>query len=412
MDTYWLYLESYTFVFADESSFLFYNSLSGEYFTVTKNIVIDDIVNELLDPNSMYCINIGKSELNNQAIKSLIKNLRNTFTGDFFNKKFVSEKPVILYPKLYLMKSIHSEGVDIGDNILYYLHNLIVQLTDYCDFKCNVCECANKQIITCSRKQEENLPFQIFQELVKNISASPVSEIKIRGGNVFLYPEIDKLCDFIKSNTSAIFKLYIDYKHVLGHEDILAVLSENENVIFIVQARGNISKEDFHTVIYILNDLNIYCLCEFIISNEEQYHIAEEFCGEYKIENFSFIPIVTDKNLVYIKDILSLDEDVIFSRIYSKKDIFRHQTLNTKDFGTITVMANGDVYANVNMSPLGNIKETSLPVLLTKELTEGSSWLRIRNQKPCNNCLYQWLCPSPSNYELVIGKYNLCHVKP
>ena len=49
--------------------------------------------------------------------------------------------------------------------------------------------------------------------------------------------------------------------------------------------------------------------------------------------------------------------------------------------------------------------------LIHKELTKGHSWFQIRDQAPCTDCVYQWLCPAPSNYETVIGKPNLCHVK-
>ena len=49
--------------------------------------------------------------------------------------------------------------------------------------------------------------------------------------------------------------------------------------------------------------------------------------------------------------------------------------------------------------------------IISKEIAEGQSWLRIRNQFPCNACNYQWLCPSPSDYETAIGRPNLCHVK-
>lgn len=74
-------------------------------------------------------------------------------------------------------------------------------------------------------------------------------------------------------------------------------------------------------------------------------------------------------------------------------------------------MPNGDVYANVNHSALGNISTHSIHGIVQKELEEGKSWLRIRNHAPCNTCIYQWLCPSPSDYEIVIGRPNLCRVK-
>lgn len=80
------------------------------------------------------------------------------------------------------------------------------------------------------------------------------------------------------------------------------------------------------------------------------------------------------------------------------------------DFGKINIISNGDVYANVNHPILGSIYTHSIVEIVQYELDEGKSWLRVRDQNPCNTCVYQWLCPSPSDYELFIGRSNLCHV--
>jgi len=74
-------------------------------------------------------------------------------------------------------------------------------------------------------------------------------------------------------------------------------------------------------------------------------------------------------------------------------------------------MPDGDVFANVNHSALGNVKTHSIFEIVYKEIIQGKSWLNIRNQEPCNNCIYQWLCPPPSEYEILIGQPNLCHIK-
>lgn len=95
----------------------------------------------------------------------------------------------------------------------------------------------------------------------------------------------------------------------------------------------------------------------------------------------------------------------------SMKDFFAKKSFNIYDFGKITVMPNGDIYANVNYPLLGNICTHTIYDIILKELEEGKSWLRIRDQIPCNTCIYQWLCPSPSNYEILLGRPNLCHVK-
>jgi pseudo-rSAM protein len=73
-------------------------------------------------------------------------------------------------------------------------------------------------------------------------------------------------------------------------------------------------------------------------------------------------------------------------------------------------MPDGYVYANVNDLHLGIINDSPYS-LVYREFIDGKSWLNIRKQAPCADCIYQWLCPSPSNYETVIGKPNLCHIK-
>lgn len=93
------------------------------------------------------------------------------------------------------------------------------------------------------------------------------------------------------------------------------------------------------------------------------------------------------------------------------KDFFARQAMNMYDFGKINIMPNGDAYANINHPLLGNIYTNNIHEILHKEVEEGKSWLRVRNQAPCTDCVYQWICPPPSNYEITVGRPNLCHVK-
>lgn len=69
-----------------------------------------------------------------------------------------------------------------------------------------------------------------------------------------------------------------------------------------------------------------------------------------------------------------------------------------------------NVYANVNTPSLGTIDDSPYSIVY-KEFTNGKSCFKLREQAPCNNCIYQWLCPTPSNYETVLELPNLCHVK-
>ena len=59
-----------------------------------------------------------------------------------------------------------------------------------------------------------------------------------------------------------------------------------------------------------------------------------------------------------------------------------------------------------------NFEKSSLKELVYKELTELETWLKVRSKEtPCKQCINKDLCPSISNYELVIGKNNLCNIQ-
>jgi pseudo-rSAM protein len=115
--------------------------------------------------------------------------------------------------------------------------------------------------------------------------------------------------------------------------------------------------------------------------------------------------------MFFFKENIFLSKEDILSTHISIKNIFANQSINIFDFGKINIMPDGNVFSNLNHPSLGNIYTSSIYDLVRKELFEGKSWLRIRNQAPCNECVYQWLCPPPTNYEIAIGYTNLCHVK-
>ena len=139
---------------------------------------------------------------------------------------------------------------------------------------------------------------------------------------------------------------------------------------------------------------------------------ANEIVEKYAIQEYKIEPEYRGDNLPFFEENVFLYEEDILSKHLSMQDLMRNQILNSNDFGKLSVCSNGDMYTNELSPTVGNIWTNDVRKLIYKEMTEGHSWLRIRDQKPCCDCIYQWLCPSPSNYELAIGKPNLCHVKP
>jgi pseudo-rSAM protein len=131
---------------------------------------------------------------------------------------------------------------------------------------------------------------------------------------------------------------------------------------------------------------------------------------EYQLHNYALHSFYTKENLTFFEEQVYMNREDIFRTKISLQQIFAHQKLNTIFFGSLTILPNGEVYTNVNAPSLDNLVVYILLDLISKEMLEKQRGERIRDDEPCAKCLYQYLCPSSSNYENVIGKPNLCHI--
>lgn len=147
----------------------------------------------------------------------------------------------------------------------------------------------------------------------------------------------------------------------------------------------------------------------FLVRSEAELEKYMSDIEEYQLNDHSFIPIF-DNNLKFFEDNVFLTEDDILNSKLTKRNIFINQSVNSNFFGALTILPDGGIYSNVNRPAIGTIDDNILEII-SSEMKEDHSWRYIRNQKPCSDCLYQWLCPSPSNYEFVINKPNLCFVR-
>ena len=104
-----------------------------------------------------------------------------------------------------------------------------------------------------------------------------------------------------------------------------------------------------------------------------------------------------------------MEEDIL-ERPISMREIFRNQKMNANFFGSLYVLPDGTVKASLNEKVVGNLRNDSVLDIIYNEMMENTAWRKVRSGRPCNACVYQYLCPPPSNYERMMGKSNLCHV--
>ncbi|MDR1199879.1 MAG: hypothetical protein LBK94_12870 [Prevotellaceae bacterium] len=197
--------------------------------------------------------------------------------------------------------------------------------------------------------------------------------------------------------------IYVHYSEAAVNSNVLdKLLIENFTVKIICEI-----DKDLNGILSLLKDKPYQY--SFLIKNEEEYAICEQIAENLTAENYAVIPVF-DNNLQFFEDNVFLDKDDVLASGLGKREIFAHQAVNTNFFGDLIVLPDGKVYANINGKPIGTI-ENSVYDLIIQALDDNNSWRFIRNEKPCTDCLLHWLCPSPSNYERVIGKMNLCNMK-
>ena len=150
-----------------------------------------------------------------------------------------------------------------------------------------------------------------------------------------------------------------------------------------------------------------------MVASEESLSKAINIVTTNPLAKINIRPFFNGSNMAFFKENVFMDLNDLLSSPISKKSIFRHQVLNENFFGKMIIMPNGETYSNINHNSLGNAFDDILSInkLVYKEMRHGKAWFKVRDEIPCKNCCNKSLCPSPSNYEIVTNRVNLCNIK-
>lgn len=409
IDALWLYLEPYTFISEDANYFFFYNADDGTGISFHKNKEIIPLVRQLQDAGHLYSINIAIKDLENEDIYNFVKTIQASGCGDIIEGNL--SKPVVMPPLLNLQRSVErlkQHDVPISENVLPYLHEVAIYVNGECPLNCKECQHGFKQHLCCT-KSNNTLDFTLLKDFLFAISGTEAS-ITIVGGDIFQYPELKEVL-YILQRIPAVHILVTHWQNIPQDSEVLELLAYQS-------FRLKIIINDFYSIATIvtlakkLKQSNIDQLWEINITSLSEYEKAEilnEQLADLNIE-VTIKPFYNGENLEFFEENVFTDIEDFDAFKLDRQEIFALQALNTHDFGKIIIQSDGKVYANMNNEPIGDIKE-NIEEILAKELEAGTSWRRTHYEiEPCNQCRFKLICPSPSNYEIAMGKNNLCHV--
>jgi pseudo-rSAM protein len=390
-----------------DSGLLLYDTQTGaaieNYYPICR-----ELVDEIYNPINLGIIDLSDYYLGQPEIVSFIEEIVEKKIGRMIDITPDMPKYINLLPILNLQSDVErlkkDAESDVGEKALCYLNELNIYLNNSCNLNCSYCGAYYKQIKSCYKGQPATfIPVDKIKELLDSVVYSPLKKINFLGGNILLYPHLDELITLLK-NYDFDFHFWIYIENFMNEnknwnfnwEILVHFPMDTESIKTFISGHENFGKQTYH----------------FLIENEPQYNTVASVIATNHIDHYQIMPFYTGSNKIFFEKNIYLSKDDVFASVIPHRIIFCNQKLNSNHFGKLFILANGEIRATPNNSVLGDIYQNSILETTAIELNRNTAWRKIRNTEPCHQCLYQYLCPPPSNYETAIGKPNLCHVRP
>lgn len=405
---YWFYLEPFTFLFHEKEEFVIYNTLNSVYIDCS---IYDDQVHgvlyNLFNSDANYCVGLNQEQLANLSVLTFIDKIRESFSGDIIeNKSGVA--PYIFKPILRIYHHPESAKTKeynlLGLNSLLYLHEVIFYLGNQAEDLCIEYENCYKQFLHPIKTENQVLTIQKYKEILNQLSVCQLDKISIIPGVIKDNALLSSLLMLINEYD---FKaeLVLPYK-IYDLDDVNSVLIHKISARILIHLPTN--RDELESQMNLFFGYNITWV--FIVSGESDIDYVESFHINDGIK-VEYLPWYNGRNNSFFKKYVSSDFEDIIEFPINKQKIFRRQILNENFFGKLTIFPTGEVYSNTNFPSIGNILNQKLTEIVYNEISKFSTpWFMTRNSSPCESCINKFLCPSISNYEVVMNEYNLCYL--
>ena len=386
-------LYSDTFLWIKKEIGLLYNSKSGKQYLFMLTPDIKDICMHFLNVDNLYCYPFDDTSIPTSVL-NFLSEIEHLGFGRLLEP---SEKIVVIPPLLKIEQSVERmkdqnrtlsiQVLDYIKTVIIYIggmgeRNILYQQTIYpfgSEHRLN-----NAQIITFIHQVVQISNVEI------NIVITDVHDLELPSLLKELAEYSERINIFINlpdSNDS----LLIVKQLVKEHFTLFLLCRWDSRMEIATFFRGY---ENIHW--------------HFLVRDEESMSVALSFCEEIDSYMYEIIPIA-DNNIDFFRRNIFLNVDDLKNIHVSKRQIYIHQTLNINSFGKIVIMPDGTVFSDPLQPSIGTLNN-SLYDLLLKELLENHSWRIVRHSRHCDNCVYQWICPSPTSYEVLLDHNRVCNL--
>lgn len=413
---YWFYIDNYVHISQKKDLLLLYNPLTGkllEYYKCNREII--KLVKHLHSEKNLLVILLSDRELKKPAIAQFVRDVQVYFMGGLMDVSCSEGKPVQLMPMVNILRDVEKIKKDafrsVGEGMMRYLNEISLYVNDECHLDCDICGGGYKQFLCCTKRQTQNRELDILdvKKIFKQTVASSLLNINILGGNILRYSKLTELTTILKEYSFE-KTFYLHYKHLISDSEKVRLLVF-DNTILKILVDFPVRESHLKQVLELISPSGVECEFHFVIQDAWAFEQTSRITSLFKVGHYKYKPYYNGRNRDFFENNIFICKENLVESRPTNRDIDTRQVINAIDFGHLTIMSNGDIYANVNAPPLGILDRDSMYDVVYKEMENGESWRRVRKKiKPCKSCGFEALCPPLSNYEYAIGQNNLCRI--
>ncbi len=408
MNTKHLLIYNYVFINVTSDSILLYNAISGKSITSTNSTFIGLFKDK--DLNSDYIVTLNDNIKDKEYINNILNELENNFFAQIINTSNTSNLPLNfspildvygynfeLYRESYITFNLdESKRVIFDEAIGKNIVNNLLEITIHFN--------SLEKPIPPLEKAHLQYPFPIINNYCevnfKQITIffeqemPALNRVNIIAGEVNKENtgKINELIDYFNNKAKIYFYSIYDNYHNISDIRI------NNNSVYLWLLPSNLPNLVNNNSNYNLIGLSTNAAEEEILIRLQEFNKILEY-----------YPLFTGDNDIYCKNTMGFQKEDTLSLNLDEKAIFSNKTFNSNFFGEITISPNGDIYTCINKKPIGNINTDNLKKILFDEFSIYKNWFLIRGDIPkCKDCIYNFICPPITNFELCLNSVDLC----
>lgn len=381
-----------TFLWTDGRNGLLYDSGSFTPYRFRLTPQISGLCSRLMNPDSLYSVDIDMDSIDGSLrnfIGQVAEKGMGTLHDDSGQRHLISFPPLLNIQRSW--ERIKTRGYEAYNEILPFL----TSLTFYTGGICPDTDWYRQVMYpVCS---EEILTAGEILRFLADTGSPYITDIRIVLSSVKCYSDLHYLLEGLRTYGDAV-SLYIRAEETIGKETALMLSDSGISIVLLHTAPFT----DF--ISQTVTSRHI-----FQVTSEKEYEDALRWSGNNGIKTQDIVPVYNGKNADFFRKNVFLTEQEILDSRLERRSVFAHMAVNTGFFGSLTFMPDGSAYASPAYGEqIGDISD-SVYDIITAELERNTAWRLTRDMSGrCRNCLYRYLCPSPSAYEKVMELECIC----